>query len=113
MSHVQSTKVLTYLKKSLLPLMEKNSNFDEVSISLFRLEFSCKSKELVDQVNAIMSIIQEDTKVSFFDRASQESERGLQPKTCEKWSPNLQEEKQTVTTAPESLVDKQVINCHL
>ena len=44
-NHVRKTKMLTQLNKSLLPLLEEESNFDDVAPSLFGLEFACKSKE--------------------------------------------------------------------
>ena len=45
------------MNKALLPLVEEDSNFEDVSPSLFGLEFAQKSKELVDQVKAMQSTI--------------------------------------------------------
>ena len=45
------------MNKALLPLVEEDSNFEDVSPSLFGLEFAQKSKELVDQVKAMRSTI--------------------------------------------------------
>ena len=55
-----STKVLTQLNKSLLPLLEEDSNFDEVAPSLFGPKFAHKSKELIDQAKAIRSTTPKD-----------------------------------------------------
>ena len=57
--------MLIHLNKSLLPLLEEDSNFEDVAPSLFGLEFARKLKELVDQVRAIRSTAQKDGK-SFF-----------------------------------------------
>ena len=65
-THVWRTKVLTHLNKSLLPLLEENDNFKDAVPSLFGPEFARKSKELIDQVEAIRSTTQKDGK-SFFD----------------------------------------------
>ena len=43
-SQLQWTKVISQLNRSLLPLVEEDSNFDGVAPSLFGLEFACKSK---------------------------------------------------------------------
>jgi len=52
-SHLQHTKIITQMNKALLPLVEVDSTFGEVSPSLFGLEFAQKSKNLVDQVKAM------------------------------------------------------------
>ena len=57
-----------YLNKSLLPLLEEDSNFSEVAPFLFGLEFAHKSKELVDLVKAIRSTTQRDSRTSFFNK---------------------------------------------
>ena len=56
-SHLRRTKVITQMNKALLPLVEEDSNFEDVSPSLFGLEFAQKSKELVDKVKAMRSTI--------------------------------------------------------
>ena len=56
-SHLRRTKVITQINKALLPLVEEDSNFEDVSPSLFEPEFAQKSKELVDQVKAMRSTI--------------------------------------------------------
>ena len=43
-SHVWRTKVITHLNKSLLPLLEENSNFGEVAPPYFGLEFAQNQK---------------------------------------------------------------------
>ena len=63
--------MLTHLNKSLLPLLEEDTNFEDVAPSLFRPEFARKSKDLVDQVRAIRSTTQKDPR-PFFDRSPQE-----------------------------------------
>ena len=39
-SHLRRTKVITQMNKALLPLVEEDSNFEDVSPSLFRPEFA-------------------------------------------------------------------------
>lgn len=56
-SHLRWTKVITQMNKALLPLVEEDSNFEDVSPSLFGPEFAQKSKELVDRVKAMRSTI--------------------------------------------------------
>ena len=56
-SHLRRTKVITQVNKTLLPLVEDDSNFVEVSPSLFGPEFAQKSKDLVDQVKAMRSTL--------------------------------------------------------
>ena len=63
-SHLRCTKIIIQVNKTLLPLVDEDSNFGEVSPSLFGSEFAQKSKELVDQVKAMLHLS------SFFDRAS-------------------------------------------
>ena len=58
------------MNKALLPLMEEDSNFEDVLPSLFGLEFAQKSKEVVDQVKAMQSTI--TTPKQFFDQAPQQ-----------------------------------------
>ena len=64
-SHTRRSKVLTHLNKSLLPLLEEDTNFEDVAPSLFGLEFAHKSKDLVDQVRAIRSTTQKDSRPFF------------------------------------------------
>jgi len=52
-SHLWHTKIITQMNKALLPLVEVDSNFGKMSSSLFGLEFTQKSKKLVDQVKAM------------------------------------------------------------
>jgi len=47
-SHLRHTKVIMQVNKTLLPLVEEDSNFGEVSPSLFGPKFAQKSKELVE-----------------------------------------------------------------
>lgn len=77
-SHVRRTKVVTHLNKSLLPLLEEDSNFGEVAPSLFGPEFARKSKELVDQVKAIRShsLTQKDGRTPFFRQIPPKSRGG-------------------------------------
>ena len=64
-SHTRRSKVLTHLNKSLLPLLEEDTNFEDVAPSLFRPEFVRKSKDLMDQVRAIRSTTQKDPRLFF------------------------------------------------
>ena len=64
-SHTRRSKVLTHLNKSLLPLLEEDTNFEDVAPSLFGPEFARKSKDLVDQVRAIRSTTQKDPRPFF------------------------------------------------
>jgi len=66
-SHLRRTKVITQVNKTLLPLVEDDSNFVEVSPSLFGPEFAQKSKDLVDQVKAMRSTLNAPSR--FFDQA--------------------------------------------
>ena len=66
-SHLRRSKVITQLNKSLLPLIEEDSNFDGVAPSLFGPEFARKSKEHVEQVKALRSSAgAKDSKQPFF-----------------------------------------------
>ena len=56
-SHLRRSKVISQINKALLPLVEEDSNFGEVSPSLFGPEFAQKSKQLVDQVKAMRSTL--------------------------------------------------------
>ena len=105
-THVWRTKVLTQLNKSLLPLLEEDSNFDEVAPSLFGPEFACKSKELVDQVKVIRSTTPKD-KPPFFRQGPPKSRGGYSQR------PGRGGGQQTVPTEPESSMDKQVTKCHM
>ena len=62
------------MNKALLPLVEEDSNFEDVSPSLFGPEFAQKSKELVDQVKAMRSTI--TTPKQFF-RSGPPNSRGI------------------------------------
>ena len=55
------------LQQALLPLIKEDENHKDAALSLFRLEFIRKSKELIDQVKAIRSTTQKDGK-SFFQQ---------------------------------------------
>ena len=56
-SHLRCTKVISQMNKALLPLVKEDSNFGEVSPSLFGPEFAQKSKQHVDQVKAMRSTL--------------------------------------------------------
>ena len=58
------------MNEALLPLVEEDSNFEDVLSSLFGPEFAQKSKELVDHVKAMRSTI--TTPKPFFDQAPQQ-----------------------------------------
>ena len=66
-SHLRRTKVISQMNKALLPLVDEDSTFREVSPSLFGPEFAQKSKQLVDQVKAMRSPL--DTFKLFFNQA--------------------------------------------
>ena len=76
------------MNKALLPLVEENSNFEDVSPSLFGPEFAQKSKELVDQVKAMRSTI--TTPKQFFDKAPPTA-GGLYSQARTRRSPDLPE----------------------
>ena len=73
-SHLRRTKIVTQINKTLLPLVEEDSNFGEVSPSLFGPEFAQKSKQLVDQVKAMRSTL--STPKQFF-RTGPPNSRGV------------------------------------
>ena len=75
-SHLRRTKVISQLNKSLLPLVEEDSNFGEVAPSLFGPEFARKSKEHVEQVKAMRSVGgTKDSRQQFF-RSGPPNSRG-------------------------------------
>ena len=75
-SHLRRSKVISQINKALLPLVEEDSNFGEVSPSLFGPEFAQKSKQLVDQVKAMRSTLA--TPKPFFRPGPPNSRGGVQ-----------------------------------
>ena len=109
-SHARKSKVLTHLNKSLLPLLEEDTNFENVAPSLFDPEFARKSKDLVDQVRAITcrSTTQKDLR-QFFRQVPPRG--GLQSMPRERRRPKLREGELAVPTEPEGSMDQTAMNC--
>ena len=53
--HLRRSKIISQLNKSFIPLIKEDSNFEDVAPSLFGPEFAHKSKEHVEEVNALRS----------------------------------------------------------
>ena len=93
-SHLRHTKITTQMNKALLPLVEEDSNFKEVSPSPFGPEFAQKSKKLVDQVKAMQSTIAAPKQ--FFQPGLPPTAAGLHSQTTRaRRSPELSEKQPT------------------
>ena len=67
-NHLRRSKVISQLNKSLILLVEEDSNFEGVAPSLFGPEFTRRSKEHVEQVKALRSSAGAKESNSVFDK---------------------------------------------
>ena len=90
-SHLRRTKVISQLNKSLLPLVEEDSYFEEVAPSLFGPEFAHRSKEHKEQVKAMRSAGTTGNSKQQFFRSGPPIAGGILPKARERRLPELPE----------------------
>ena len=110
-SHLCRTKVISQLNKSLLPLTEKDSNFEGIAPFLFGLEFVRKSKDHVEQVKALRSSGgAKESKQQFFQQ-DPKTTREILPKTRERRLPAFPEEDPSTAECTKISMDQ--VNTHV